>query len=295
MVRLSTSNPVPVDDLIRSERLPKNFAETVADVYIPVVEALGERFEPTTDRPASLVGLNGCPGSGKSTFARFVERLLESHRIAVLSLDDFYLPASDRIELSVEVHPLLRHRGMPGTHDVQLLSDTIAALRAASDLSETSIPVFDKSTDDRLGQSEWRSFEGKADIILLEGWCVGVQPQSECELDAPASRWESKHDPAGTWRRYVNSQLQGCYAPVFDSLDMLILLKAPTVETIFRWRRQQEDKLRQVGNAMDNAELRSFMMQFLRLTRHMYSTLPDQADVLVEFEEDRTLRRLQCR
>ena len=294
VARLPISNPAPVDDLIRSERLPEDFARTVADVYAPIVEVLGSRISPSSDEPAALVGLNGCPGSGKSTFARFAAHMLDTHRIVVLSLDDFYLPASDRIGLSNDVHSLLRRRGMPGTHDVELLIETISVLREAKEDSEVRVPVFDKSMDDRLDESKWSVFEGRPDIILLEGWCVGLDSQSEDELVEPISDWESKNDPDGVWRRYVNQQLKDRYSQIFDDLDMLILLKAPTVETIFKWRREQEEKLRQVGDAMDDAKLREFMMQFSRLTRHMYSTLPRLADILVEFEEDRTLRRLRC-
>lgn len=294
MAQLSISSLAPVDDLVRSERLPSDFARTVAEVYAPIVEVLGSRFTKSSAESAAIVGLNGCPGSGKSTFARFVVRLLDTHRIAVLSLDDFYLPASDRIKLAAEIHPLLANRGMPGTHDVELLSETISALCNATDFSEVRIPSFDKSKDDRLLDSKWTVYSGKPDIILLEGWCIGVHAQAAAELERPASDWEAKNDSDGTWRRFVNEQLSIRYRPIFDNLDLLILFKGPTVETIFNWRRQQEEKLREIGNAMDDKQLRDFTAQFLRLSQHMYATLPDVADILVEFEEDRSLRQLRC-
>jgi len=294
VARLSISNPAPVDDLIRSERLPEDFARTVEEIYAPIAEVLCDRFKSSSNEAVGLVGLNGCPGSGKSTLARFLVRLLETCRVVVLSLDDFYLSANERAQLADDVHPLLRNRGMPGTHDVELLGSTIDALRGASDSSIIRVPVFDKSSDNRRPEAEWQSFEGRPDIILLEGWCVGVSAQERGELLEPVSEWESINDPDGRWRTFVNNQLHGHYSQIHECLDMLILLKAPTVETIFTWRWQQEEKLRRRGKAMNDTELESFMSQFLRLTRHMYSTLPRLADIVVEFEEDRTLRRLRC-
>ena len=51
-------------------------------------------------------------------------------RCARLSLDDFYLTRAQREELARTQHPLLRTRGVPGTHDVALGQRTIDALAA---------------------------------------------------------------------------------------------------------------------------------------------------------------------
>ena len=46
-----------------------------------------------------------------------------------LSLDDFYLSKAARAHLAETVHPLCSARGVAGTHDVDLLKQTLAQLR----------------------------------------------------------------------------------------------------------------------------------------------------------------------
>src|SRR5688500_15694753 len=62
----------------------------------------------------------GLQGSGKSTLAAQVAALAceRGLRVAVLSVDDFYLGRRERLALARRVHPLLATRGPPGTHDV---------------------------------------------------------------------------------------------------------------------------------------------------------------------------------
>ena len=50
--------------------------------------------------------------------------------VAVLSIDDFYLTKAERNQLAQNIHPLLVTRGVPGTHDVQMLTDCVERLRA---------------------------------------------------------------------------------------------------------------------------------------------------------------------
>ncbi|GIR71751.1 MAG: hypothetical protein CM15mP74_30020 [Halieaceae bacterium] len=80
----------------------------------------------------ATIGFSGSQGSGKSTLVKAMSHVLRhAHGIAttVLSLDDFYLPKSARQAMAETVHPLFATRGVPGTHDLVLLTRTIAALR----------------------------------------------------------------------------------------------------------------------------------------------------------------------
>lgn len=88
---------------------------------MPLVSWLVERRSAAT----MLLDINGAQGTGKSTLADFLQRVLESERawrVAVLSIDDFYLTKAQRSDLAISVHPLLVVRGAPGTHDTQMLS-----------------------------------------------------------------------------------------------------------------------------------------------------------------------------
>ena len=75
-----------------------------------------------TDRKTTI-GISGAPGSGKSTLSRtFVHCLNEMGITAcLLSLDDYYLDRPGRERVALDVHPLFRQRGVPGTHEISRL------------------------------------------------------------------------------------------------------------------------------------------------------------------------------
>ena len=292
-VRSLTLSRVPVRDLIEAEKSPDGFKRSVDEIYLPIAEALCKRFSRNSDR-TGLVGLNGCPGSGKSTMALFLERLLHTEiSLAVLSLDDFYLTRVERDQLARTLHPLFRSRGVPGTHDVSLIVSTIQSLRAAGSTTVTEWPRFDKASDDRCRRPDWNRFVGRPDLVLLEGWCVGLGPLAGSVESEPANDWEYRHDPEGTWRRFIEFKLSSDYKELFDDMDMLIVLLAPSLDIVFEWREEQEQKLRRARGGMDADEVREFLMPYLRLTQRMHQTLPAVADILVELSIDRTMRCMQ--
>ena len=102
-----------------------------------------------------ILGLSGLQGSGKSTLARVMKAQAEARGWAteVLALDDFYYARSDREALARDVHPLLRTRGVPGTHEIELMMSVLAALPHASDKLPVSHPRFDKGRDTRFPPS----------------------------------------------------------------------------------------------------------------------------------------------
>ena len=71
-----------------------------------------------------FLGLSGGQGSGKTTVAAILKIILKKffkRRIYVASIDDFYKTLQDRNQMSYKVHPLFKTRGVPGTHDIDLL------------------------------------------------------------------------------------------------------------------------------------------------------------------------------
>lgn len=238
-----------------------------------------------------IIGLCGPQGSGKSsTAARLVARLGLLGLTAVSrSLDDFYLTKSERRILCKEVHPLLETRGVPGTHDLKLLRDTLRQLASVAQTDELALPTFDKTRDDRAPVEDWPVFCGRADIIILEGWCVGARPQPPECLHRPINMLEEQEDPDAVWRAFVNEQLADDYAALFADLDLSILLKAPSFDCIFGWRAEQEAKLTRPEDgsrpAMTEGELRRFIAHYERVTRWLMEDEP--ADLVVEIGADR--------
>lgn len=138
-----------------------------------------------------FVAIQGPQGSGKTFLTEHVASSLTQDaglRVATLSIDDLYLPHDGLASLAASHpnNPLLRGRGQPGTHDIDLGLKTLTALKGInSDASTTTLklPSFDKSQfngeGDRVPEAEWRTVDSPIDVVLFEGWCVGFCPKSE--------------------------------------------------------------------------------------------------------------------
>jgi D-glycerate 3-kinase len=190
-------------------------------------------------------------------------------------------------------------RGVPGTHDVALLEQTLDRLCSLEAGQSFAPPRFDKSIDDRA-PPPWPTIDGPVDLIALEGWCIGTPPEDDAALSEPANELERQHDPHGHWRRWVNERLLTEYASVWNRLDALVYLKAPSFDAIFRWRLEQETKLAAAAGAgasgiMSADEVREFISYYERLTRQALRTLPGVADVVFELGTDHTVKAARYR
>jgi D-glycerate 3-kinase len=242
-----------------------------------------------------ILGLSGLQGSGKSTLARVMKAQAEARGWAteVLSLDDFYYARSDREALAKDVHPLLRSRGVPGTHEIELMMSVLAALPQASDKLPVSHPRFDKGRDTRFSPSRWPRVTRPPKLVIVEGWALGIRPQLQAALARPVNELERREDPDGSWRHWVNKQLRG-YQPLWRKFDALIVLQAPSWQIVRRWRGEQEQDLlaRHAPLAMDAPAMERFLAHFERLSRHALATLPALADTCVEYDDDRHVTAL---
>ena len=235
----------------------------------------------------SVIGVTGAQGSGKSTLVRELAAQLaaDGFNVATLSLDDLYRTKAERQALAREVNPLFATRGVPGTHDVALGLETIAAL-AQGDAAR--LPRFDKGRDDRRPESDWPIAPADTQVLLLEGWCLGAAPQPEADLVLPVNALEAAEDPAGTWRGYANAALARDYPALWQQIDRLIFLAAPDWDVVAKWREQQEAELRQrAPEAMTPADVARFIQHYERLTRWMLAELPDRADLTLRLDHAR--------
>ena len=147
--------------------------------------------------------------------------------------------------------------------------------------------------DTRAPQTQWTQCPGPLDVIILEGWCVGAQAQTEEALMEPINELEANEDPLGCWRREVNRALSEDYPPLFAKLNVLLLLQVSGMERVFAWRRLQEEKLRQQialhptpsTQVMSNAEVERFVMHYERITRHILSEMPKRAHAVFPIDE----------
>ncbi len=269
--------------LAAEEALPPSYPAMAERWFTPLADWLAQR-QAAQGGPL-LVGVNGAQGTGKTTACSVLRLMLEHQGLsaAVLSLDDFYLDKASRVLLGKVVHPLLETRGVPGTHEMDLLEEVIDYLLWGR---EVLAPIFDKAIDDRLPRDQWQTVP-PVDVILLEGWCIGATSEPESALRDPINALEREEDPDGRWREYVNTQLDQDYAVVFGKLHHLVMLKAPSMEQVLEWRRLQEEKLaaRRSGTGVMSAEqVFRFVQHYERVTRHCLDDMPGRADYLLEID-----------
>lgn len=247
------------------------------DIVVEISQWLQQRRK---GKEVFCLGIAGAQGSGKTTLSRQLADCLERDSVSVctLSLDDFYKTRAEREALGLELHPLFRTRGVPGTHDMTLMNDVLATLLRRG---EVRVPVFDKAADDR--RQDWRVIP-PAQVIIVEGWCWGACPADDAALAEPLNTLEANRDPDGTWRGAVNDFLASeAYQGAFSASDALLYLEVPDFDAVFRWRLQQERELKPIGDerVMDEKDIREFIMYYERISRRMLQDMPRRADIVV--------------
>lgn len=256
-----------------------------------LTDAVLARIAAASPQGLLVVGICGVQGSGKTTLVAHLAERLEAagRRVATLSLDDLYLTKAERLQLAEQVHSLFATRGVPGTHDVALGLETIAALERGE---AAALPRFDKARDDRMPGADWPRAPQDTQILLLEGWCLGAVPQ--VELSVPVNALEVEEDTDAVWRGHANAALAGAYRDLFARIDLLVLLAAPGWEVVARWREQQEAELRAQGGpaVMSPTEVARFIQHYERLTRWILEEMPDRADLTVRLGPNREVLSL---
>ncbi|MBX2848845.1 MAG: hypothetical protein KTR16_11025 [Acidiferrobacterales bacterium] len=311
MSEFSKAQQQTLQQEIATQKLPLDFIDVVTTYYLPLAQRIIEKaeqlgHEKINDEGYFFLGVQGTQGSGKSTCASFLKLIFEtvySKQTLVASIDDFYLTRAERQQLAQSKHPLFVTRGVPGTHDIKLLEDVLDQCAKLSNGESVKVPTFDKATDDRAPAAQWQIVKQPIDIMILEGWCVGLSPQQEQALTPAINTLEADEDADAIWRKFANQQLAGPYANLYGRFDGLVALQAPNFECVFDWRLLQEKKLEQklseqsmdTSNLQSEAELKRFISHYERLTKHALRTMPEQADWLLMLQQEHGFSELISR
>ena len=159
--------------------------KNLKNIYIPIAFWIDKKYR--EKGKILFLGFSGGQGSGKTTVVKILKIILKKffkRKIHISSIDDFYKTSKDRNKMSNTVRPLFKTRGVPGTHDIKLLKNFFYFIKREN-FKKIKLPKFDKSKDDRLKKNFWINLKERPEIVILEGWCVGAQPQSNFLIKNP--------------------------------------------------------------------------------------------------------------
>ena len=248
-----------------------------------------------------LLGLSGSQGSGKTMVTGVLQIILKKFfkkNICIISIDDFYKTLRDRSRMSQQKHPLFKTRGVPGTHDINLIKNFFISVKRKK-FKKIKLPKFNKSIDDRSKKNYWHNINKRPEIIILEGWCVGAKPQIISSLRKPVNILERHEDKDLIWRKYANEKLKKEYKEVFAMIDYFIFMKVPNFKIVFKWRLLQENKLRKKlhykKKIMTYSAIKRFIMFYQRITLQMMKDLSKSASIVLLLKKNHEIKRVLFR
>ena len=275
----------------------KNKKKMIKSFLIPVSQWISKK---ANKKKTLIIGLAGGQGSGKTTISSILCIILKKYfklNVFIVSIDNFYKTRKDRKILSKKKHPLLMTRGVPGTHDINLMLSFFKKTKSKK-FESFKVPKFNKAIDDRYKKSLWYKIKSKPEIIIFEGWCVGARAQSNSQLKKPINSLEKLYDHETNWRSYVNDQLKTKYKILFKQLDGLIYLKAKNFNLLREWRLKQERKLQiQTKNKrnlkiMSSGDVINFMQTYQRITQQMFKDALKSSSIIMNLNSNHQIKKI---
>ena len=243
-----------------------------------------------------FVGLAGGQGTGKTTISSLIRIILTKYfklNVFRISIDDFYKTRKERINLSKRVHPMLLTRGVPGTHDINMMLNFFRKSKSKK-FKRLKLPTFNKAVDDRFNKKKWYDLKKRPDIIIFEGWCVGAKSEKNTTLKRTINSMEKAKDQKQIWRKYVNQQLKSKYKNLYSQLNCLVYLKAKNFSLLQKWRLKQERKLwiksKVKSKIMSRGDVLNFMQTYQRITQNMFRNMPKYASVIFNLNSNHQVK-----
>ena len=282
------SQETKTDKFKNKERMIKSF-------LIPLCFWISKKAD--KKRPY-FVGLAGGQGTGKTTSSSLIKIILTKYfklKVFKISIDDFYKTREERIRLSKRVHPMLLTRGVPGTHDINMMLNFFKKVKSKK-FKRLKLPTFNKAIDDRFNKKRWYDLKEKPDVIIFEGWCVGAKAEKNNTLNKTINLMEKNKDKKKIWRKFVNQQLKSKYKNLYSQLNCLIYLRAKNFNLLQKWRLKQERKLLLSSKKnsklkiMNKEDVLSFMQTYQRVTQNMFKNMPKYASIILNLNSNHQIK-----
>lgn len=280
-----------------------NFWEILWNLWLPLAMKLSSETQ-SLKRPL-IQGILGGQGTGKTTLSEVLRLILGKlgYSTVSLSLDDLYKTYADRLQLQKQ-DPRLIWRGPPGTHDVELGIAVLDELRSSKTgelvaVKNIQIPRFDKSAWGGAGDRILPESVSDVDIVLFEGWFVGVEPVDELQLNQflADSPFPICTEGDQQFARDMNAKLWD-YVPLWNRLDRLIVLYPQDYRVSQVWRNQAEREMMAAGKpGMSELEINRFVEYFWKALHpelFIKSMVAGgvSVDLAIELRCDRTIEKI---
>jgi len=273
----------------------KNKEKMIKSFLVPVSFWIANK---ASKKKPYILGLAGGQGTGKTTISSIISIILRKYfklNVFTISIDDFYKTRKERLLLSQKIHPSLMTRGVPGTHDINIMLNFFKRVRSKK-FRKLKLPKFNKAIDDRYKKKLWYSITKKPDIIIFEGWCVGARAEKNSTLKKAINSLEKIDDKKLTWRKFVNHQLKSKYKKLYSKLNCLLFLKANNFSLLQQWRLKQEKKLwlknKKSSNnkIMNKKDVIKFMQTYQRVTQNMFKYAPKYASIILNLNSNHQIK-----
>ena len=275
----------------------KNKEKMIKSFLVPISFWLANK---ASKKNPYLVGLAGGQGTGKTTISSILSIILRKYfklNVFVISIDDFYKTRKERFLLSKKIHPSLMTRGVPGTHDINIMLDFFKKAKSKK-FKSLKLPKFNKAIDDRYKKKFWYSIKKRPDVIIFEGWCVGAKAEKNNTLKKAINSLEKMDDKKLIWRKHVNNQLKLKYKKLYNQLNCLLFLKAKNFSLLQEWRLKQEKKLwlknskSSNNKIMNKKDVFKFMQTYQRVTQNMLRLAPKYASIILNLNSNHQIKSI---
>lgn len=240
--------------------------QIAADFLEPIVKKWDFEAKPL------ILSVSGPQGSGKSYLSsKLIEHLTSEYpklRSITISIDDMYVVNAEQEKIAKEnpTNPLVKGRGLPGTHDIEMTFKVLTQL----DNKEVgfTIPTYDKSAHggagDRAPPSQWTKIDEPVDIVVLEGWFNGYTPIND------GREIERRREASPLLQQYNLDDLYNLdilldqYIKIWGFINYDIFFDTDDVNNVYEWRKEQEHELiEKKGSGMSDAELKDFIDRYM--------------------------------
>lgn len=252
-----------------------------------------------------VIGVSGPQGSGKSYLSLVLEDWINNSHFnlnaRVISLDDLYVTHEEQLKLNQSDNSLLKGRGLPGTHDLNLFDKIDKFIKGET--TEIYVPKYDKSLFNGEGdrvEGEKLELHGSdsIDVLILEGWFFGFKDLSEDEIKAKYTESKILEDYSLKDILEINENLKK-YEGFWNLIDFCIFYSTDDINNVLRWRTEQEHNLiREKGSGMTDLEIENFIRRYnviydLYYWNFVNEGVPNKKNLKISIEFDRSVKKVE--